>query len=127
MNIEFSRNNDIFKIKSLKEHQDKILRYRSTETLELSSVKKSAFVKKIVQKDPDTFYIYINPARKIACGIPHKIASMLKVANPMLNLCLDEDLINMDEDEELIFKPKVPIWVMDNKGSVVIIKRIYAK
>lgn len=100
------------------------LAYTKDKMPSVSSIKKSSYVKSVTSKD-DTYIIELNKSKKVACGISTKIAYDLKLANPSFDICLDEDLLNMEEDENLVFKSKNPLWVLHNAGNVLVLKRLF--
>lgn len=122
MNIEFSKTNTMFLFKSIRDIQNFA---KSEFNLNLNTFKKSSIVKKVIKKNSDLIEIYLDGSKRFSCGVNHKIAAMFKKSNPECFLKLDSDLADMEEDEELVFKSKNPLWVLQNQGNVILLKRIY--
>ncbi len=121
--IEFNKENFMFGFKSF----DEIRKYarEDLDVINVNSLKKSSYVSKIEAIDDNKILIKPNKSKKIACGVSHKILTDLKKANPNFEIRLDEDLLNMDEDNDLIFKSKNPLWVLKNVGSNLVLSRVF--
>ena len=130
--IKYTKNIGLFGFKSFKEIHNfaKAPYFNTSDSVQLGELKKSSYVKSIVKcknkkNDSVSYKIEINNSKKIACGISHKILTELKKSNPEIQIKLDEELLDMDDDNELIFKSKNPLWVLKHTGSNLTLSRIF--
>lgn len=98
---------------------------KSSNGLNLGEIKKSSYVSKVLSSKKGDILIKINRSKKISCGIAHKIAGQLKLSNPDIQIKLDDALLDMDDDNELIFKSKNPLWVLKTVGSDLVLSRVF--
>lgn len=122
--IEFIKEVEIMKVKSFRELQDFVYD-EPKETLNLSKIKKSSYVKNVSKISNNSFKIELNSSKKIACGVAHKMAYDIISSNPFIDLQLDDDLMSMEKNEDLIFKSKNPLWALKSKGSTLILQRLF--
>lgn len=124
MSLEFYTKIDIMEVDSFRTLQDRV--YGDNEaSLNLSKINQSSYVKKISKLTDGSYKIEINPSKKIACGVAHKLAYDIMNSNPFLDLQLDDELISMEKNEDLIFKSKNPLWALKSKGSTLILQRLF--
>ena len=62
-------------------------------------------------------------------NVPEKtMARLVKASELNLELELDEDLIFFRPEEDLVYKSKAPLWVVEKKGpSSLIIRKVWEK
>ena len=126
--VEFSKNVAMFDFKSIKEIQEyarPVVCSANSEIGNVKTLKQSSYIKKISKTKNGSYIIFTDKSKKIASGVLHKVASIIRASNPLIDLMLDEDLVNMDHNNELIFKSKNPLWVLKNKGSILTLSRVF--
>lgn len=107
--------------------------YGSLSRLETSSIESLSFVSSVRKVDiggVDTMEIKISKKSKVASSksvLASQLYTLLSKENPTVNLKFSEDLLDLEEDEELINKSTVPLWVVDSQGNsdTVTVKRVF--
>ena len=59
--------------------------------------------------------------------IANQLFTLWSKENPTVDLKFSEDLLDMEDEEDLINKSTIPLWVVDSKGNsdTVIVKRVF--
>ena len=107
--------------------------YGSLSRLETSSVEKLSFVssvRKIQLDGSDAMEISMFKGSKMASTksvVANQLYQLLALENPTVDLKFSEDLLDLEEDEDLINKSTIPLWVVDSQGNsnTIIVKRVF--
>lgn len=103
--------------------------YEKVSGLRSKSLSTVSFVES-VEDSGDTIEIKLNSKTRVSSGsdvISNQIFRLVSEENPTVNLKFTQDLLDMEEDEDLIKKSKIPLWVMDHNKvkNTVLIKRVF--